>query len=253
MILKTALSGLVLTLLSSNSASAHSDYWRCAQRAGAENVQAQCGDRSDFDRTGELGGANAPTPQQREEKRRNEERQQDEMRRQEERRRDDQRRDDERRADEERRRENDRRDEEDRRRRDESYEQQRREARQPSRSRTTRQDRVREEAPPRIQDEWVPIEVNMQSSSINVGAGSNIDSLVGYKIKGVRVEASTSGNSKVNVIVGGVRVGGIRAEQPGEYEKDFSVVKTIKRGSRNLVITSEGDVTILRVSVLLGK
>lgn len=244
---------LATSALMTSKASAHSDYWRCAASAGsAENVQAQCGSRSDYDRTGELGGANTPTEAQRQARRDQEERQrQDEIRREDDRRRDANRRDEEdrRRRDDDRRREIEREEEESRRRRnDDSYD---RSTRQP---RTSPRQRNRQaEAPVSYEDTYVPVAVNRRAPTLNLGSVMNVAGNRGLRVKAISVETSTPGGSRVSVVAGGVRVGSIIAQQPGEYEKSFVVPRKLAKAGSRLTLVSQGDVTVLRVTLLVGR
>ena len=248
MILKHALTVSVLSVVASSTAFAHSEYWHCAVEAGsAERVEAHCGSRSDWERTGDLGGERAPTAAERAERERREE---DERRREEDRRRDEERRRDDDRREEERRRDEDRRREDDRRReREEEESRHSRDTWTPPRE----ERRPRREEPVYAEDFQLQVNINAAMPSVNVGVAANLDAYQGYRIKNVEVVMVTSGNSKVHVYSAGKRIGGINAQQPGEYAKEFRPGTRISRAQKNLTLTTEGDVTLSYVIITIGR
>jgi hypothetical protein len=243
---------LSTSVLVASTASAHSDYWRCAAASGSnEAAAANCGSRSDYDRTGELGGANAPSDAQRQQRRDEEERQrQDNIRREEE----DRRRDQTRRDDDDRRRRQTEQDEEDARRRrnnEDSYERESRSTRSTPSTPSRRERQV--ETPVVYEDVVVPVEVNLNQPSINLGTVLNVAGNRGLRVKAITVETSTPGGSRVNVLASGVRVGSIVAQQPGEYEKSFNVPRSLAKAGGRLALATQGDVTVLRVTLTVGR
>jgi hypothetical protein len=174
------------------------------------------------------------------------------MRREEE----DRRRDQTRRDDEDRRRRQTEQDEEDARRRrnnEEEYERQNRHS-EPSRSTPSRRNRqVDAPAPAVYEDVVVPVEVNLAQPTINLGTVMNVAGNRGLRVKSITVETSTPGGSRVNVLASGVRVGSIVAQQPGEYEKSFNVPRSLAKNGGRLTLASQGEVTVLRVTLVVGR